>query len=203
MESTNGAGNALTRKLGPLPVFAWAGIIAGSVYVYRWYSNRSAAIPTPIADTFTPGVLDNLGTDTGAGGPYAGTGTLTGNPPITTNEQWARIAADTLDAQGSDPTLVSNALRHYLDGVPLSTAENAVKNRAITLYGVPPEGVLASTPVPKVGATTRRYVVVSGDTLSGIANKLHLTWAQIYTPNAPKLKNTHHLVPGTALYYFG
>lgn len=60
--------------------------------------------------------------------------------PIT-NAQWARYVTDTFLAKGDDPSIVTNAITKYLQGLGLTDAEKAVINRALALM-TPPEGVL-------------------------------------------------------------
>lgn len=76
-----------------------------------------------------------------------------GAPPAITNQQWARLASDFLIGKGNDPTLVENALAHYINGTSLSAAEHAIVNLALQAFGSPPEGVLASPPPPPPGNT--------------------------------------------------
>jgi hypothetical protein len=71
-----------------------------------------------------------------------------GTPGPITNQQWARLAGDYLIGKGNDPTVVQNALAHYINGQSLSAAEHAIIDLALTAFGSPPEGVLASPPTP-------------------------------------------------------
>jgi hypothetical protein len=66
-----------------------------------------------------------------------------GLPAAVTNQQWARLVADSLLAKGDDPLLVEQALADYLNGKTLNAAESAVIRLGLTTFGSPPEGVLA------------------------------------------------------------
>src|SRR5919204_1797470 len=61
-----------------------------------------------------------------------------GLPGPVTNAQWSRLAADYLLGKGDDPSLVESALAKYINGNPLSTAEQAIVNVALTTFGSPP-----------------------------------------------------------------
>lgn len=97
--------------------------------------------------------------------------TMQGLPGPITNLQWARIAGDELIALGDDPSLVNNALTKMLSGTGLSTQEQAVVNVAEERFGLPPEGVLPSTPAPPPTQKQQDwyYTVHPGDTWQSIA----------------------------------
>jgi len=63
------SGNFLTHKLGPLPIWAWAGIALVAVYLYRRYSSGATTTATTTAST---GVSPPTETITTAGGTYSG-----------------------------------------------------------------------------------------------------------------------------------
>ena len=58
--------NALTRKLGPLPVWAWAAITGGVLYVYRNSSSGHGLASSLLGSTSTG---NRTGTSTGPLGP--------------------------------------------------------------------------------------------------------------------------------------
>lgn len=77
---TEGAGNVLTRKLGPLPTWAWAVVVAGAVLVARALGPRKAptggesvigAPPIEIGSEGEPGPA-------GPAGPAGGTSAVPG-----------------------------------------------------------------------------------------------------------------------------
>lgn len=166
---------SLEKKLGPLPVWAWGGLLAGAAYIF--YSRRIASTaaaqaaagvnsgdgtvaPTDTTsnDGFDPNtaVNDWLSQNPQSSAYPAGL-TAQGTPAPTTNAQWARLAADFLTAHGDVPALVQTALAKYTAGSALTQAEQAVVDQALTAFGSPPEGVLAvnpGTPPPTTGGTT-------------------------------------------------
>lgn len=155
-----------------------AGFIAFIVWRNRKKANSAvpagAAIGTPAdTGTFDPNAVDpatgllysqempaDYGLPAGAIGGYLSQDptnpaypvglTEQGLPGPVTNLQWARLAADSLIAKGSDPTLVQTALSKFLAGQPLSAAEQSVENLALQMFGSPPEGVtpVSSNPAP-------------------------------------------------------
>lgn len=83
----------------------------------------------------------------------------------TTNTQWAQLVADYLIGKGDDPTLVSNAISAYTNGQTLTTAEQAVINMALDVFGEPPEGVIpVSTTAPGGGSDTGTTTTGTGST---------------------------------------
>lgn len=176
-----GLEQALTGKVGGIPVWGIGVGLAGLLIAYFAWKNRKADSGDP-ADNADPNTTDAQDTpdpnaiDPATGLPYSDeapdsgfpyapiNGYLAGDPtnaaypvggvpqgtpgPIT-NQQWARLAGDWLIGKGNDPTLVGNALNHFINGQAMSTAEEAVVRLAEQAFGVPPEGVTTSTPVPK------------------------------------------------------
>lgn len=77
-DSGGGLKEALTRKIGPLPTWAWAGIAVGGIFLYKWYKNRQAAntsTTTPAtAPATTNGQLPYYQAPTSGGGSSSGGG---------------------------------------------------------------------------------------------------------------------------------
>jgi hypothetical protein len=116
----------------------------GSTYAQEGYTTTSAV------DSYLAGATSGAHSPTGIS--PNGTQTTSGLPAPVTNQQWGSLAADWLIAQGNDPTLATNAVNDFLQGNPLSVAEQAVINLALKMFGEPPEGVTAITPAPSGGA---------------------------------------------------
>lgn len=66
------AGNALTRKLGPLPVWAWAVVVLGAWFLF--FRTHAAAATTPV-----PVSRNTSGADSGAQPPASGQGSPADN----------------------------------------------------------------------------------------------------------------------------
>jgi hypothetical protein len=131
------------KKVGPLPLWAYAAIIVGGAYGVYWWKNR--------VGTSTPVVQTEVGSGMSASGPMPGTGTYDGTvtggnkagPAAQTNAQWAKKVADGMIATGSNPTDANNAVAAYINGQPLTAVQQAIINVALTIYGNPPEGVVS------------------------------------------------------------
>jgi hypothetical protein len=65
------SGNPLTRKVGPLPAYAWLGAIVVAYFVYTHYKGTAAAA-APLVDTGTPSMFSPPTTDSFGGGSSAG-----------------------------------------------------------------------------------------------------------------------------------
>lgn len=202
-----GHGNPLTRKIGPLPVYAWAGIIIVIALAYRWYSNRqaanTAAASTSSGAANTSGDASGVGGVTGAGSGFSGSSTggsgtvVTGPQGATTNSQWASLVLQAFVAAGADPTTVSNALTDYLNGNSLTAAEQAIVNQALTQFGPPPQGVLPVSTVPITPPVTTP-TVADGYYRDPITTAIY----EVYNGQIWHLDPTEwHSVPSSAQHY--
>lgn len=152
----------LEQKIGPLPAWAWAAILAGVAYFIYKRRQTKALMAAGTAGTVDPSLAGDTAADTGTvtapfdphapidqylsqnpGSPAYPVGSVSnGVPAPITNEQWARLGADQLLQTGSDPTIVSNALSKYLIGSTLTAAEQAVVNSVLIAFGEPPQGIM-------------------------------------------------------------
>ncbi len=218
-----GIGSALTKKIGPLPGYAYVMAFVGIYAVYYIWQKKTAAPASAV-------MPETMSMDPSSIGGAASAGiiqTPNGTPPVTTNAQWARVAAMELVNSGDDPLSVDAALSDYLNGKALSPTEQQIVAKALQLIGQPPEGVIAPvitpTPMPTLPAPSaptmphpapappatqpapapapRTYVVQHGDTLWGIASRLYanpLKWTTIYNANKGLIDSTaaQHGQPG-------
>lgn len=155
MSDAEGAANAVTKKIGPLPGWAWVLVVAGGAWGFKLYRSHSIgsagfqSSPTPlstdpsVAPGGFPAGTGNAGGGIGFGG---GTGAVTGqafgSPAVTSNAQWVKSTTDQMVAAGSDASTVANALTTYISGGKLDANGQSIVNQAITHYGAPPQGVL-------------------------------------------------------------
>lgn len=134
---------AMGKKLGPLPVYAYAVIIVGAAYGVYWWRNR--------VGVSAPQGVTEVNTGMSSAGPMPGTNDYSGNvgsstkaPPASqSNAQWAKNVADGMIATGTSPTDANNAVAAYLAGQDLTPVQQAVITVALKIYGNPPEGVVA------------------------------------------------------------
>lgn len=149
--------SVLTKKIGPLPAYAYVLIIVAGAYALRAYrartGNASAGLDSSAASSAgsaTP--VDGTGASGAGSTPSDGpAGTVVGR----TNAQWALTVSNGLIAEGQNPVAVSSAITKYLAGGLLTAQEAALVNEAVQKYGYPPEGVLPIKLVPTPGPIPR------------------------------------------------
>jgi len=204
-----GVVDALTKKIGPLPGYAYVLLVVVAVYVYR---KRKPATPPAISDT---GVVDSgAGTADGSSSGTGLSGASSGVAVGETNAQYGARLTSLLIGLGHSPSDVSNAVSTWLSGGKLTPAQEALINQGVTQTGPPPEGVLpfnlvpttvtpvttppkvvSPAPKPKVvqpvpAPVTRTYTVTSGDTLWAIAQRYYGNGTQ-YT----KIATANNIAP--------
>ena len=164
----------LTKKLGPLPVWAYPLIIAGLAYAWYWWKSRHSASGTvtdaaaaqtqsdaATYDTSAPDYgLNGTGGGIGAGGSTGGTTTIPDNSVPTSNAAWQSLATSYLVGMGYSATAVEQALNNWLLGLQASPQDNALFNLAVARFDQPPEGV----PPQPVGSTTPSPALPGGTT---------------------------------------
>lgn len=196
------AGPDFGKMIGPLPLGAWLGAVAGGVGLY-WYRGRSAAsTPAVVDDTSgTPGVGD------GTVGGWTSTTAPATEPPVstkpTTNDEWGQQAINWLISMGYDATVSDSAIRKYLQSGTLTATEFVLVRQALMHLGAtpqllpppeqaapqgphipppPPPKVTPPPPKPVPGHFTY-YKVKRGDNLTKIAKAYHTTWQVLYNNN--------------------
>lgn len=196
-------GKALTKKLGPLPVYAYAVIIVGAAYGVYWWRNRVGRA-TPVATT-------EVGTGMSSSGPMPGTNTFGGSvtpqahaPAANqSNAQWAKSVADALIALGGNPTQVNNAIAGFLSGSQLDETQGSFIGQALRMFGNPPEGVIPTN--VSLEKKFVRYVKYANDqTVYGITatgQQIGITlpeWLALGSPKPSELNVPSGLQPAIA-----
>lgn len=152
---------AFTKKLGPLPIWAWGAIPAGSYVVYKYLHKSSAPVVdsgTAAIDTGDVGSADDFsnGLSNASGGFIANTSNGTSNvatqPAVTDNLTWGKEAQNYLVALGVSVTDAATAIASYLYGTgqTLNASQSAALAEAIKHLGTPPEGVIIPPPTTPV-----------------------------------------------------
>lgn len=149
--AASAGGHGLAKKIGPLPIWAWAAVVLGSYLLFHYLKNRSAA--TSAATTGTVGGSNNappLGLQVTPNGQIVdpttgnvigtvGTGGTGNSGPNTTSVQgWLAAAQGALQGLGLDNNTINGALNDYIAGTPLPQAEYNIVNEAIKIVGSPP-----------------------------------------------------------------
>lgn len=139
--AANAAGGAagskldLTRKIGPLPLWAWLGIGAAIGY-YIYKRNQTAqATAAAVAGGSQQAAADTQTTLSPSG--------LTGGGPgmqYASNADWATAAADAAIQAGFNPTEVENAISNFLSGSTQDSQGEAILNWILQNFGSPPSG---------------------------------------------------------------
>lgn len=215
----DGIKNVLTKKLGPLPGWAWALLVVAGAYGYYWYTNRTgsavdtsqtadgSASGTDAISADGSGLADSLG-DSGNDGGSTVTATET-------NDEWAAKAVAWAIAHGHSATGASNAVEAYLNQSPsgLTTDQITLINQIIRAIGTPPEGVLSvhakpapkppvkkppvkptppTKPKPPPATKAHKYTTVEGDTLISLAKKFYGTASDAHIEKL-RVANVAHL----------
>jgi LysM repeat protein len=168
-------GSVFMKKIGPLPVIAWAGIAGVVYYVVKKRAGSSAKTTTATAanNSGEPGTMGTdpagntglidpstgyvygtpsdqaaLGGSGNSGSSGSGSGSST-TATYTTNTAWEDAAINYLVGLGVDPVSANSAIAAYLGSQSLSVTQQAEVNEAIQSLGAPPQppSPAPSTPV--------------------------------------------------------
>lgn len=182
-EGAKGIGNSFTRKLGPLPVWAWGGLLALAIVIYRKKfgggggggatdpaGNVGAIDPqtgyvygSPQDQSALAARNQTSSTDTSS----SSGSTTAGQYPD--NASWDRAAINYLVSLGEDPTAANEAIQQYLGSQTLTPQQQSMVNLAIQGIGAPPQlpGPTGTPPAPVV--TPPSGVVYATNPPSGLA----------------------------------
>src|ERR1035438_6857411 len=150
------AGNVLTKKVGPLPVWGWAAVVIGAYLVYRYIKDKNAASASSSTGTSTGadttasqanGIFGSEGFGVNSAGQIVDTATgtvvgSTGNGAGTTStsgQDWASSAYQALQGLGYGNAQIDQTLQDYISGQKLSASEYATVEAAINLIGNAPD----------------------------------------------------------------
>lgn len=186
------------QQVGPLPLGAWAAVVAGGLGI-AWYSVRNqkaSAAPQLVTDT--------------SGDPGVGTGpSWTAVPPpstspdstqvtIDTNEAWSVAAINYLIAQGYDPNVADSAIRKYMQSDSLSIQEYALVRFALAKLGSPPTP-LPDPPAPPTSVGTP-VIPVTPPPVTPPQPVISMTGRYVWVQRWPAKQST---LWGIAAVYYG
>lgn len=198
----NAVTGAFTRKIGPLPGWAWVGIILAGAYGYYWYSHRNS---TSTPGTATPRADFASGNGSGGRGSGSGGKLIKGKSSGQTNKDWEVLAINAVRAAGGHDELhITTAISTYINHPERGLTKNqaAIVSQAISLIGPPPNPhPIKQIPNPKPpdkhptkhpGHTVphQTYHINPGDTLGLIALRFYgdrTKWQAIKQRNPQKL----------------
>jgi hypothetical protein len=191
----------LTRKVGPLPLWAWA----GAFVVIWWYIGRKKTAATTTASGTASGTGTDPAGNTGTLDPLTGyvQGTaedlaslqqqnaeLNGSSSTSgsgssnnysSNQQWEQAAINYLVGLGDDSVAANGAISAYLQSQTLTSNQQAMVNSAVLALGAPPDPPAPSTSTtivsPPGGATTYATNPPTGLAVAATtASSLSLKW---------------------------
>lgn len=153
----------LTAKVGPLPAYAWAIVAVGAYLIFAYFRKHgSGSSAQVVADSPTAFVNPETGIvpvgDGSIGTPASGTGTGT----VATNTSWSTMAANALFGSFS-PSAVEQALSDFLAGNTLTSGEQPIIDKALKMFGSPPEGVIGGSGTVDAPATNSGPLFVVAD----------------------------------------
>lgn len=193
----------LTRKVGPLPLWAWAGAAVVIWYVIKKRSaSSSSTTASSTGGTYGTDPAGNTGTlDPSTGyvqgsaediaalqqqnAALNGTSSTSSSSSSTSsygsNQEWESAAINYLVGLGDDATAANGAISAYLNSQTLTTSQQGMVNSAIQALGAPPDPPAPSTTTtivsPPGGATTYATNPPTGLAVAGTtASSLSLKW---------------------------
>lgn len=196
MSDTSGAMSAgrdsgMTRKAGPLPIWAWAVIIVGAAALVYYFVKRGSA-PQSANGAGLSSTADQ--TAAGALSSMFGTG---GNPNgfssgFSSNQQYEQAAISELSGSTQyTPLEIQTALGNLFSGNSLSTNDQSIINTIEKSLGAPPEFTPNPTLQPASSGNYQVYYVPGNSSWALITpdNQVRMTasqsvadaWANLYT----------------------
>ena len=168
---------ALTREVGPLPVWGWllalvGGLVAG-LYFRRAFGAGYTAEPDGDQADLEPVEPFAPGDDPAGAVVLGGTGPTVSQPsPITTNDEWRRAGLARLVSENYGALAADRALGRYLAESQLTPAEEAMIQRVLELIGPPPDPPGPPLPRPDPPAE-RRITQLSNAALLDVCEIVH------------------------------
>jgi LysM repeat protein len=140
----SGIKEALTRPLGPLPLWGWVLVGGGALYLYKKVKGNGVLSGVISGSS---GSSVSTSTDTSA---VAGTD----DTAMTTNDDWADSAIQYLEGQGYTQTQAQSSIGTYLNGGQLDPSMATLVDSAQQGVGAPPNLVLPTSTTPTLGSST-------------------------------------------------
>lgn len=132
--------DGLGRKLGPLPIWGWALVLAAVAFIWvRFMGKGSSSSSTGSSSSQA---LPNVMTTGGYLPPTSGSGSTGSGSAgaFTDNQSWENAAMQQASAYGSTPVDIQGALSNFLNGDPLSSDQSSIVNKVVQALGAPPTG---------------------------------------------------------------
>ena len=161
------ATNVFTRKIGPLPMIAWVGIIGGGIVVWAYMKNRSGSKATAAGDGSTPA----------------------SDVPQFVNQTYLTTTAPTVTQPGTNPGTGSGTVS--TGKIPVGGGDGGPSPKPPGVGDIGEgerPGIHPKHPVKRPGKAGQpvfnsTYVVKPGDTLASVAKKYKITREQLAHAN--------------------
>lgn len=152
-----------TQKVGPLPAYAWGGLLAVAVLAWVYFHRQTTAaananpaatdITTGTDTTSTNGAYPAINADplSPAMGSTVGVSTATPN----NNTSYEQQGVQYLTSQGVNGLAAQAAIEKYLNGTQLSFQEGGWVNTLIAHMGIAPDGLFGAPSVAAQPAPVR------------------------------------------------
>ncbi len=133
---------AIEHKAGPLPIWVWGVVLAGGIGLYLYMRSRSsAASSTDTSSAFLSGAADASGQTSSDLSTSGTVSTYQTDASNETNSTWETQAIAKANTLGYSPLAVESAIEQYLQGGSLTTQQQSIMDKVLSLLGTAPEGI--------------------------------------------------------------
>jgi len=192
----------MRKKVAGIPVL-YIALAVAAVMLYAAIRYRPVTEETEPTDAQA---IDTGGDD--VSGDYAGTvqqpvfssapvASVTAVVVEDTNEAWGRRAVEWLVSSGATLSLATSAITKYLNADTLSQAEGILRDKAVKQFGIPPEGLIATSTAGYAGPATRQGTPPCKHTVKGKSDNSFAELSLLYfgLNNADAINQMHSANP--------
>lgn len=130
-------GDIVSEKHAGLPLWGWGAIAGAGIAIFVWLKNRSKAASGPVTNADVASVLGSMAAQTGGtgGGGTAGQSEYVASP---SESDWLSDAVRAVSGDAGGGVNAVTALSKFMSGLSLTPSEQAIVDKAIAQYGLPP-----------------------------------------------------------------
>jgi hypothetical protein len=191
------------KMYGPLPLGAWAAVVAGGLGL-ALYTRKQGAAPVSTDPDLQPEDTSGVpGVGVGGSGQWTNVNPpaqSAGDAPPATNDEWARQVIDKMTIAGFPADVSNSGINKFINQEStLTVAEYTLVKEALRRYGSPPQPVpgpyppqIKTIPTPVTPPKPKpiaspvqyvKYVVRRGDTPASIGAMFRTNFWHIYRAN--------------------
>lgn len=166
---------ALTRYVGPMPVWAWMVLAAGALYLWHKHETSSGGTSS----------LSNLFGGSGTGSNSADAQTVSGleaaqddASTTTSNAAWGQDAIAYLEGQGYTASQAEAAIGTYTSGGTLDPSMATLVDNAVQNVGQPPQLILPTNPSTTGSSSVTSTTSSGAGTATGSPTSSYVTQNQ-------------------------